>query len=181
MALADVRKMKKAKAKNDEMIINGTLSGEFVRILIDTGASLTFVSGTREWRESPLSPKALRRLFQQRDLLWGRGRGLRSQVGTGQRREPSVAPHVRHVGRRVALLVSPVPVGSRVVQQGANGLRGGLLVVAVAGKVQRGATDEEIQVLSAPPDVARHFPKKLQRLCGYDCHSTAISYYADWQ
>jgi hypothetical protein len=68
--------------------------------------------------------------------------------------------------------------------------------------------EEEIQVLSAPPDVARHFPKKLQvrstitehalrfvsettmqiaclvcaqRLCGYDCHSTAISYYADWQ
>ena len=38
--------MKKGKAKNDQMIINGTLSGESVRILIDTGASLTFISGT---------------------------------------------------------------------------------------------------------------------------------------
>ena len=46
LAPADARKMKKGKAKNDQMIINGTLSGESVRILIDTGASLTFISGT---------------------------------------------------------------------------------------------------------------------------------------
>ena len=36
------------------------------------------------------------------------------------------------------------------------------------------------QVLSAPPHVARHFPKQLQRLCGYDTHGSAIGYYGDW-
>ena len=40
--------------------------------------------------------------------------------------------------------------------------------------------EEEVQVLSAPPHVARHFPKQLQRLCGYDTHGSAIGYYGDW-
>ena len=42
----DARKNKKGKAKNDQMIVNGTIAGESVKILIDTGASLTFISGT---------------------------------------------------------------------------------------------------------------------------------------
>lgn len=40
--------------------------------------------------------------------------------------------------------------------------------------------EEEVQVLSAPPHIARHFPKMLQRLCGYDTHGSAIGYYGDW-
>ena len=40
--------------------------------------------------------------------------------------------------------------------------------------------EEEIQVLSAPPHIARHFPKPLQRLCGYDTHGSAIGYFGDW-
>ena len=36
-------------------------------------------------------------------------------------------------------------------------------------------------MLSAPPSIARHFPKQLQRLCGYDTHGSAVGYYGDWQ
>ena len=39
--------------------------------------------------------------------------------------------------------------------------------------------EEEVQVLSAPPVVARHFSKPLQRLVGYETHGEAVGYYVD--
>ena len=45
-----------------------------------------------------------------------------------------------------------------------NGVRTGLALHYNLGWLRQ----EENQVLSAPPEVARHFPEKLQRLIGYD-------------
>ena len=41
--------------------------------------------------------------------------------------------------------------------------------------------EAEIQVLSNPPEIARHYPKRLQRLVGYCPQGEAVGYYGDWQ
>ena len=40
--------------------------------------------------------------------------------------------------------------------------------------------EREIQTLSNPPEIARHYPKALQRLVGYETHGEAVAYYGDW-
>ena len=40
--------------------------------------------------------------------------------------------------------------------------------------------EREVQTLSNPPQIARHYPKALQRLVGYETHGEAVSYYGDW-
>jgi ectoine hydroxylase-related dioxygenase (phytanoyl-CoA dioxygenase family) len=40
--------------------------------------------------------------------------------------------------------------------------------------------EREVQTLSNPPEIARHYPKELQRLVGYETHGEAVSYYGDW-
>ena len=40
--------------------------------------------------------------------------------------------------------------------------------------------EREIQTLSNPPEIARHYPKALQRLVGYETHGEAVAYFGDW-
>ena len=41
--------------------------------------------------------------------------------------------------------------------------------------------EEEFQVLSNPPEIARHMPVELQRLLGYDVFAGALNYFGDFQ
>jgi ectoine hydroxylase-related dioxygenase (phytanoyl-CoA dioxygenase family) len=61
---------------------------------------------------------------------------------------------------------------------GGGGRQGqtGLHIDFAAGFV----AEREVQTLSNPPEIARHYPKALQRLVGYETHGEAVSYYGDW-
>ena len=37
------------------------------------------------------------------------------------------------------------------------------------------------QVLGNPPEIAKFFPRPIQKLCGYDIAAGALNYYADFQ
>jgi ectoine hydroxylase-related dioxygenase (phytanoyl-CoA dioxygenase family) len=41
--------------------------------------------------------------------------------------------------------------------------------------------EEELQLLSNPPEVARHFPISIQRLCGYQVYAGSLGYWGDRQ
>ena len=36
-------------------------------------------------------------------------------------------------------------------------------------------------MLGNPPEIAKFFPRPIQKLCGYDIASGALNYYADFQ
>jgi ectoine hydroxylase-related dioxygenase (phytanoyl-CoA dioxygenase family) len=55
--------------------------------------------------------------------------------------------------------------------------RRGLNIDYIAGFV----CEEEFQVLGNPPEVARHFPRYMQKLCGYEIGAGALNYYGDFQ
>lgn len=55
--------------------------------------------------------------------------------------------------------------------------RKGLNIDYIAGFV----CEEEFQVLGNPPEIARFFPRPIQKLCGYDIGAGALNYYGDFQ
>ena len=87
-------------------------------------------------------------------------------------REPTEDELVHAIMPAGSLLLYTSSVWHGSASNRSNGPRTGMAIHYNLGWLNQ----EENQVLSAPPEVAKHFPERLQRLIGYDLHGPYLGF-----
>ena len=122
-------------------------------------------------------PRVKRPLEYSLSTVWAVDNGAASRFVPASHRWPQHRAPLESEAVTASLSVGDVAIATGHVCHASSAPTGLLNIDFAAGFV----AEQEVQVLSNPPAIARHYPKSLQRLCGYETHGDAVSYYQDWQ
>ena len=122
-------------------------------------------------------PRVKRPLEYSLSTVWAVENGVASRFVPASHRWPQHRAPLESEAVTASLSVGDVAIATGHVCQASSAPTDLLNIDFAAGFV----AEQEVQVLSNPPAIARHYPKSLQRLCGYETHGDAVSYYQDWQ